>query len=796
MKRWSFISTVVSLLVICFSISLAAQDAPLLIKPHGENRITLKQGSSVGIALEIPIDLDFYAPGESRFRISYVAASQEGSLWHLMPEEENSKLIQSESALRVEAVLPLGCVGTGEGKLQVYIEGLQLSMQYNPVITFQIEGFDPYLVEKFAVNNNVRQVRIAAEENPRSLEVSFSQLPPFQPRPSSDYQEDIMVRLFLTDLAVKDKDGKFVRGLKPEDFVVKLDEKIVEHFSLDEFNNSVVDDKAAPPALHIIVLDMMNLKMDGWVNSRKFAVQYIEKLVAPGDKLACFALTRQLSIIEAMSADKEKVISKIKNFRLPASRQKDDINYSLPKEFKVTKAMGESLAELAKAFKAQPTIDYFKSFRDMVTIYEKVPGRKNLLLFSEGKRKDLLNKGHEKYDWYRFLDTLNRCKTSFYPINRSFTPEETGKRLKEAGLVSTEYTVNKDKFQESLHTPYLEEIARDTRGIYFHNDVSDEQVLSAMKAELANYYQMGFRLKVDGDREKYNSLQIRAKNSNYQVSHRKNLYTPKSYSRLDAKERAFHLEEGFLYNSKKNELGVKFVHCLEFTETGKFLHLDLAIPAQSILLNEGEAELQMVIHLEDPDSNRITHLNRIFRSNENRKGYQHLRCSIPVVPNEFSCWVAVRDNKSGKRSYWNFHTRKAKKNDIHIQQPRMLVENKEKNMAGWRVEKQEFDTFSDTWLTPKTAILCSDNFALVGNYYLHFTIAGTGPDLLAGSSMSLKSEAVSVEGEITDLFYHHGENVSSFNIRNLNVAAAEELILTIISTRKDKFEIRFPLKAF
>ena len=138
----------------------------------------------------------------------------------------------------------------------------------------------------------------------------------------TDYVFRSKTEIVLVNVTVRDKNGNFVRDLKPEDFTVSEDNKPQKILSFDLENTDAavtqdvaqvkvlgqsVSQPAAPAAgtksaafkdrrLVILFFDLSSMEPDEIERSAKAAQNYVDKQMSPADLVAIVSLANSITI--------------------------------------------------------------------------------------------------------------------------------------------------------------------------------------------------------------------------------------------------------------------------------------------------------------------------------------------------------------------------------------------------------------------------------------------------------------------------------------------------------------------
>jgi len=166
-----------------------------------------------------------------------------------------------------------------------------------------------------------------------------------QTKPAQEQEDVIRVNteLVQTDVMVFDKQGRFVDGLKPEQFSLKINDKPtpISFFErvtagkvagnrLEANANSNLPGATPTPGITIsqgrtviFFVDDVHLAADSLVRTRKALLEFIDNSMADNDQVAIVSSSGQIGFLQQFTAERSALRSAVArlNFRGPANRQ-------------------------------------------------------------------------------------------------------------------------------------------------------------------------------------------------------------------------------------------------------------------------------------------------------------------------------------------------------------------------------------------------------------------------------------------------------------------------------------------
>ena len=136
--------------------------------------------------------------------------------------------------------------------------------------------------------------------------------------------------MVLVDAVVTDKEGKPIKGLRPEDFVVEENGKAQKIASLTTSTDSAL---AAGPALPsgiysnkaqyrssgapitVMLLDALNTPFTDQAYARRQMLAFVKDHFKPGDRMAVFSLTGSLNVLQDFTSDPQVLYNALQRFK-------------------------------------------------------------------------------------------------------------------------------------------------------------------------------------------------------------------------------------------------------------------------------------------------------------------------------------------------------------------------------------------------------------------------------------------------------------------------------------------------
>jgi VWFA-related protein len=170
----------------------------------------------------------------------------------------------------------------------------------------------------------------------------FSQTKPEPPKTEPEAQDVIKfdTSLVQTDVTVFDKNGRFVDGLKPEQFLLKIDKtqreiSFFERVTAGGMSREREDGKPGQPTTGdtpktnaqrrsvIFYVDDLHLAPDSLERTRKSLLEFINSGIAQNDLVAITSPSGQIGFLQQLTSDKEALREAVARLNYRTDRKRD-----------------------------------------------------------------------------------------------------------------------------------------------------------------------------------------------------------------------------------------------------------------------------------------------------------------------------------------------------------------------------------------------------------------------------------------------------------------------------------------
>ncbi|HUX06336.1 MAG TPA: VWA domain-containing protein [Acidobacteriota bacterium] len=533
----------------------------------------------------------------------------------------------------------------------------------------------------------------------------------------TEFRKYVAINYILLDVIITDRDGNYVRNLTKDDFEIFENGRKIRIESIDEYQiiDAGLEDAEAlqagmqpelqpmqqPPRSIIILFDLFYSSTYGVKRAVETAEEFVRDRIQPGDNVMVLSYFGGLRTIQPFTNDKFKIIKSMREMGLatdllnargePASGR--DLAENTPMFSDLTHEIGEveggNLTDVLNLEASRNAVNYLLSLQALAKAMKYQPGRKTVILLSEGINFDLIDPmsinlkdygpGSRAFsnadrsgflvshlsDYKNMIEALNDAKTSLYTINVGglSAPGYADMRLAEMDTLSQQADFNQSNYNRNQRQNFLSSISQETGGRAYFNANNLLALLNRIDVDISNYYILGYRTSFDPKRSEYRKISVKATRPGLKILARKGFYTSRPFESLDKDERELHLTEGFLSRSSINDLDARVGFELVRPTTEELNAITcLQVPFERLSLDKGKLDFEVLASNLDDDNKIFSSVHKLYSLNQaelsNLEG-KNLRIVESLVSkvglNRIR--IALRDNHSGKRSYFYFNYR-------------------------------------------------------------------------------------------------------------------------------------------
>jgi VWFA-related protein len=514
-----------------------------------------------------------------------------------------------------------------------------------------------------------------------------SSLPAQNPTPDqTEYTFRVESELVLVNVTVRDKNGNFVRDLKPEDFTILEDNKPQKITSFDLENVDAVamqslaqakplaGEPAAPssaPAattptnsadqykdrrLIILFFDLSAMEPDEIDRAVTSAKNYVDKQMAPADLVSIVSLGSALLVNQDFTADKALLEKQLDAFGEGSGQGYEE----------GTTGTTEGTPDTGQPFTADDT-EYnifntdrrLEAIRSVAEKLSHMQQKKSLIYFSSGMDRT----GIENQSELRAAtNAAVRSNMAIYTMDlRGLQALVPGGEAQNASLRGTSVysgqsmiTALTSNFttQETLVT-----LASDTGGRAFLDSNDFTQIFKGVQQDTSSYYLLGYRSTNTAKDGHYRRIVVKVKLPGVKIDYRRGYYASADYKHSTKEDKELQLEEELASELPATDLPLYLSAAYFRLEPNKYyVPISLVVPGSQIPFTRSsdrdKATLDVIGMVTDPQQHPVNRIRDTVKlavdsSSEVRKKNVQYDTGLSLPPGKYHLKFVVRENETG-----------------------------------------------------------------------------------------------------------------------------------------------------
>src|SRR5580698_627735 len=506
---------------------------------------------------------------------------------------------------------------------------------------------------------------------------------PSQQQP--EYVLHVESDLVLVNVTVRDKNGKFVEGLKPEDFTILEDNKPQRVLSFDVENVDAIappdltqakplpesapgQPSPAPPAasaaaqfkdrrLIVLFFDLSAMEPDEIDHAVTSAEHYVDTQMAPADLVSIVSLGSSLLVNQDFTTD-----------RALLKKQLDAFSSGSGQGFEEgTTGTTEGTPDSGQPFTADDT-EYnifntdrrLEALRSVAEKLSRMQQKKSLIYFSSGMDRT----GIENQSELRAaVNAAVRSNMAIYTMDlRGLQALVAGGEAQNASMRGTS-AYSGQSMISSLNSNFttqetLVTLASDTGGKAFLDSNDFGQVFKGVQQDTSTYYLLGYR-STNGSRDgKYRRISVKVNVPGVKVDFRRGYYAPADYKHSTKEDKELQLQEELASELPTTDLPLYLNTAYFRLEPNKFyIPISLVVPGSEIPFTRSsdrdKATLDVIGVVTDGQHHSLTQIRdtvnlAVNTSSEVQKKNVQYDTGLSLPPGKFHLKFVVRENQTGR----------------------------------------------------------------------------------------------------------------------------------------------------
>jgi VWFA-related protein len=504
----------------------------------------------------------------------------------------------------------------------------------------------------------------------------------------AEYTFRVESEMVLVNVTVRDKNGNFVRNLKPEDFTILEDNKPQKVISFDLENVDAVAMQSvaqarpltsaspstqpaiapvAPAAnaadqykdrrLIILLFDLSAMEPDEIDRAITSAEHYVDKQMSPADLVSIVSLGSALLVNQDFTSDHDLLKKQLQAFGEGSGQGYEE----------GTTGTTEGTPDTGQPFTADDT-EYnifntdrrLEAIRSVAEKLSHMQQKKSLIYFSSGMDRT----GIENESELRAAtNAAVRSNMAIYTMDlRGLQALVAGGEAQNASLRGTspysgQATINalNSNFttQETLVT-----LASDTGGRAFLDSNDFTQIFKGVQQDTSSYYLLGYRSTNTARDGRYRRIVVKVKAPGVKVDYRRGYYAAADYKHSTKEDKELQLEEELASELPTTDLPLYLSAAYFRLEPNKFyIPISLVVPGSQIPFTRSsdrdKATLDVIGIVLDSQQHPVTRIRdtvklAINTSSEVQKKNVQYDTGLSLPPGKYHVKFVVRENETGR----------------------------------------------------------------------------------------------------------------------------------------------------
>jgi VWFA-related protein len=510
---------------------------------------------------------------------------------------------------------------------------------------------------------------------------------PLVSQQQAEYTFHVQSELVLVNVTVKDKNGNFVRGLKPQDFTILEDNKPQKVISFDIENIDAVATQdvaqakpvsvapsetenvagATKPAantadqfkdrrLIVLFFDLSAMEPDEIDRAITSADHYVDKQMAPADLVSIVSLGSSLLVNQDFTADKDLLKKQLQAFGEGSGQGFEE----------GTTGTTEGTPDTGQPFTADDT-EYnifntdrrLEALRSVAEKLSHLQQKKSLIYFSSGMdRTGIENQAELR----AAINAAVRSNLAIYTMDlRGLQALVTGGEAQNASLRGTSAYSGQSMInalnsnfttQETLVT-----LASDTGGRAFLDSNDFTQVFKGVQQDTSTYYLLGYHSTNPAKDGRYRRIVVKVNVPGAKIDYRRGYYASADYQHSTKEDKELQLQEELASELPATDLPLYLGDAYFRLEPNKyFIPISLVVPGSQIPFvrssDRDKATLDVIGVVLDSENHPVTRIRDTVKlavdtSSQVQKKNVQYDTAVSLPPGKYHLKFVVRENQTG-----------------------------------------------------------------------------------------------------------------------------------------------------
>jgi VWFA-related protein len=504
---------------------------------------------------------------------------------------------------------------------------------------------------------------------------------------SDDYTFHAETEIVLVNVSVRDKSGKFVDNLKPEDFKILEDGKQQKILSFDVENTDAIPTMnvaqaattlsqptaaAAQPApatpakadaqfkdhrLIVLFFDLSEMQPDEIDRSAQAAENYVDKQMAPADLVSVVSLGNDLEVNQDFTSDKQQLKKVLSAFNAGSGTGFEEGSTGTTEG---TQDVGQSFTADDTEYNIFNTDRRLEAIRSVADRLAHVQQKKSLIYFSSGMNRTGLENQSELR---AATNAAVRANLSIYTMDirglQAIVPGGEAQSASLRGTSSYSGQAMLNAFNSNFSSQEtLVTLAGDTGGKAFLDSNDFGKVFKGVQDDTAKYYLIGYHSTNPARDGKYRRISVNIERPGVKLEYRKGYYAPADFKHSNQDNRERQLQEELASQLPSTDLPVYLSAAyFRLSKDKFFVPISIVLPGSEIpFINKSDqdkATLDIIGVVEDEKKRPMDQIRDTVKLAVNtatdvkRKNVQYNN-QFYLPPGQYHVKFVVRENETGR----------------------------------------------------------------------------------------------------------------------------------------------------
>ncbi|HXY15129.1 MAG TPA: VWA domain-containing protein [Terriglobales bacterium] len=508
---------------------------------------------------------------------------------------------------------------------------------------------------------------------------------PALPAQQPDYVFRAQTDLVLVNVTVRDKNGNFVRNLKPEDFTVLEDNKPEKIVSFDIENTDAVamqdvaqakplaEQSAAKPAspaslapsvnefkdrrLIILFFDLSAMEPEEIDRAITSAVHYLDTQMAPADLVAIVSLANSLTVNQDFTTDHELLRKELRAFNTGSGQGFDEGSTGSTEG---TPDTGQPFTVDDTEYNIFNTDRRLEALRSVAERLSHVQQKKSLIYFSSGMDRT----GIENQSELRAAtNAAVRANLAIYTMDmRGLQAIVAGGEAQNASLRGVS-AYSGQSMMNALNSNFttqetLVTLASDTGGRAFLDSNDFSKVFKSVQDDSSVYYMLGYHSTNPARDGRYRRITVKLRVPGLKIDFRRGYYAPADYQHSTKENKERQLEEELASDLPSTDLPLYLGAAYFRLDANKFsVPISLVVPGSQIPFvrssDRDKATLDVIGMVTDREGRPITSIRDTVKlavdtANEVKRKNVQYDTAVTLNSGRYHVKFVVRENQTGR----------------------------------------------------------------------------------------------------------------------------------------------------